>query len=98
MDPRVAIAFPSSSRGARGSYRRTFSDFLALDRALMADDLVAAQEAFARLQDDSIELADAVSRHPFPSDTPHVRALKDLGRALIDGDLMGAKKSLLRFH
>jgi hypothetical protein len=75
-----------------------FSDFVALDHALLADDLMAAQEAFSRLQDDSIEFADAVSRHPFPTDNPHLRALKDLGRALIDGDLVGAKRSFLRFH
>jgi hypothetical protein len=98
MDSGFTHSFGFLPRASRGGYRRMFSDFLALDRALMADDLMAAQEAFARLQDDSIEFADAVSRHPFPSDNPHLRALKDLGRALIDGDLIGAKQSFLRFH
>ena len=82
----------------RGNYRRTYADFRALDHALMADDLQAAQEAFSRLQDDSIEFAEAVSHHPFPTDNPHLRALKELGRALIRGDLVVAKRSFLQFH
>jgi hypothetical protein len=88
----------SSFAGNRRDYRWTYTDFRALDRALVSDDLGAAQEAFTRLQEDSFPIAEAVSHHPFADDPPHLRALKDLGRALISGDLHGAKHAFQQFQ
>ena len=82
----------------KGNYRRTFADYLALDRALAVDDLKAARAAFARLQEDSPPIAEAVSSHPFPHDNFHLRALKELGRALMTGDLRRAKHAFHRFQ
>jgi hypothetical protein len=83
---------------SRGNYRRTLTDFRALDRALSSGDLAAAREAFIRLQEDSPPLAEAASRDPFPHDNFHLRALKALGRALISGDLPGAKRAFHQFQ
>jgi hypothetical protein len=101
MSSETAIRQPVQSAnpfgGSPRDYRWTYSDFRALDRALVSDDLDAARDAFARLQEDSSVLAEAVSNHPFPSDTPHLRAIKELGRYLLSGDLPGAKMAFHRF-
>jgi len=102
MNSETALSVPPPVSGpvpnAKGNYRRTFADYLALDRALAIDDLRAAREAFARLQEDSPPLAQAVSTDPFPHDNFHLRALKELGRALVSGDLRRAKHAFHRFQ
>ena len=62
-----------------------------MENALLAGDIVAAREAFARLIEDAPPLAEMLSRNPFPRNNCRLRAFKKLGRCLLTGDLKGAK-------
>ena len=81
-----------------GPYRRTYADFCALDHALAADDLVAAQDAYNRLLRDALYLSEMLSRNPFLQDNGRLFAFKELGERLRVGDLSGAKHSAHEFH
>lgn len=85
-------------RESQGNYRRTYRDFLALDVALASDDISSARQAYARLQKDSPHIAAALSQDPFPAKNPRLCAFKELGRALMSGNLRGAKQAFMRFN
>lgn len=78
--------------------RRLYADIVTLDRALALGDLETARTAFTRLQEDSPLIAEAVSRDPFPSRTRPSKALKKLGRHLLDGDLPRARRAIEHFY
>ena|ERR1035437_3514881 len=75
----------------KGTYRRTYADFRGMESALLLGDVQAAREAFSRLIEDSPPLAAMLSKNPFPQDNPRLRAFKELGHCLQNGDLEGAK-------
>ena len=77
--------------------RRLYADIRALDRALVLADLPAARAAFERMQQDSPVIADAVSRHPFPTEPRPIRALQALGRSLLRGNLPRARRAFELF-
>jgi hypothetical protein len=81
-----------------GNYRRTLSDYHALDRALLASDLSGACTAFTRLQVDLPGLATSLSGDPFRGENSHLRALRALGRCLLSGNLQRAKRAFRQFH
>ena len=81
-----------------GNYRQTYSDFRALERALFADDLAVAREAYIRIQTDSPSISAALSRNPFPVDNRRLRAFKKLGHCLMVGDLNGARQAATKFQ
>jgi hypothetical protein len=87
-----------TSAHSSGKYRRTFTDFRSLERALLFDDCLAARDAFTRLIEDSPLLAETFSRNPFPQDSTRVRSFKELGRSLQNGDLHGAKRAYELFQ
>lgn len=82
----------------QGKYRRTYTDYCALERALLADNIGAALDAFVRLLEDAPSLAEALSRVPFPTDSSRLLAFQELGHCLVTDDLKGAKRALMRFQ
>ncbi|RXK54513.1 hypothetical protein ESB00_01025 [Oleiharenicola lentus] len=89
-----------SGRDDAGLYRtsrRLYADIRALDRALVQADLSAARAAFERMQQDSPVIAEAVSRHPFPTEPRPSRALQTLARCLLQGNLTGARRAFELF-
>lgn len=97
--PHLVSAGVSTVSRAEPSFhsRRTYADIRALDRALVAEDLPAAREAFHRLQEDSPLIAAALSHDPFPARTRPLQALRMLGRCLLRGDMPGARRAFELF-
>ena len=94
----LAIGETRKGLGLPGKYWRTYTDFSALEHALLSGDLSAARDAFDRLKEDSPTIAAALSRDPFPNDNCRLRAFKELGRCLLARDLHGAKLAAQQFQ
>lgn len=77
--------------------RRLYADIRALDRALVLADLPGARAAFARMQEDSPVIAEAVTRDPFPIEPRPIRALQTLAHCLLRGNLPGARRAFELF-
>jgi len=81
----------------RVNSRLTYAHLRALDHALLHDNLSAARQAFASLQEDAPDLAEIVRASPHPADSPR-RLLKQLAVALRHGQMAVAQQAFIQFQ
>jgi hypothetical protein len=88
----------SLAPAVRGASRLTYAHLRALDHALLHDNLSAARQAFASLQEDAPDLAEIVRAAPHRADSPRRRLLKQLAAALSHGQVAVAQLAFLQFQ
>ncbi len=94
----MTVASPLSldstlSAGLRTGFNLRRMDFRALATALKASDIGAAQTEFAKLEENSPRLANALNHAPKAAEPSRVAALRTLATAIQSGDLAAAQEA-----
>lgn len=83
----------------RANIKQNSQDFKALKTALQANDMTAAAQAFAALQQDIQKASkDAGGKSPFDPESPIGKDFQALGEAIKSGDASAAKQAFATFR
>jgi hypothetical protein len=80
--------------GSQVNFKQVKADFQNLTQALQSGNITAARQAFAALQKDSPQIAQALSQSGQNSSNPQSSALQALSTALQSGNVADAQKAL----